>query len=610
MTEKKRDWFILTLLIFLCVVVYGRCVTFDHTLYDDPQIIFENEHVQAGLTWESIQWAFMEPNFGLYMALPTLTFLVDRELFGDWTGGYHLTTLVWHILCVISFYWVMRRLTGLFTPIVLASFLVAVHPIQSMTVNWIPARNEILPPLFMLWSIYFYQRGTLQVEVSLRKKKLLFYGISLFFMFLGLLSKQGIVLLPAILLLLDYWPLNRIALRLDAPGETFRRMGVLIVEKIPWFLLSYVGVHLALYGKTDFAYKEEELVFSFVNIGFSLTGYMRYIYHLVYPENYTMAYMVLRWTPAWWMVLGSASVLILITAAALSLVWRLPWVIVCWGWFVCLMLPVSGLIRYADESIALRYLYAPGMGFHLFIALGLYSLIRYIFPLTEVTPTLRPGTDKKGQGKKPPKEKVFSRDVHPLFWGIAIVLIAASSAQAYRQSGFWRSGETLAQRALVVAKGKNTIAHNHLASYKEEQGLHNQALAHAKATFELEPDRNSWRANYAVMLARHERFAECLEISKPFLKDEPDSIVANNLVGLSFTGMGRYEKAMPYLEKAVSIEPRYVPAQYNLGICLEQLGHLEEALEHYDAALAEQPDHDGSRLRSAHVRRLLERSEK
>ena len=111
-----------------------------------------------------------------------------------------------------------------------------------------------------------------------------------------------------------------------------------------------------------------------------------------------MAYMVLKWTPAWWMVLGSALTLALIFATVLSQVWRFPWMIICWGWFFCLLLPVSGLVRYADESIAMRYLYASGMGFHLFVGFGLYSLIRYMLPVAETKLTHPPSSViKKGR---------------------------------------------------------------------------------------------------------------------------------------------------------------------------------------------------------------------
>jgi tetratricopeptide (TPR) repeat protein len=263
--------------------------------------------------------------------------------------------------------------------------------------------------------------------------------------------------------------------------------------------------------------------------------------------------------------------------------------IICWGWFFCLLLPVSGLVRYADESIALRYLYASGMGFHLFVGFGLYSLIRYMLPVAETKKTHPPSSGKKKGRKKDGKTKRATGDVHPLFWGITIVLVVASSAQAYRQSGFWRTGETLAERALIVTKGKNTIAHNHLSNIRSEQGLHNQALSHAVRTLELEPDRPIWQANYVRTLMNLFRYEESLELAKQLLEKHPASPVAMNLYGGSLTGLMRFEEAIPYLEQALDKEPRYVPALYNLGLCYEYLDRPEEAKAIYERALKVQP---------------------
>ncbi len=413
--KLSRDALVLFSLALLCVVVYGRCLTFEHTLYDDPKIIFENEHVMAGLTWDSIRWAILNPNFGLYMPLPTLTFMLDRELFGDWDGGYHGMTLLWHILCVCLFYWVLRRLTGNFAAVLVAAALVAVHPVQAMTVNWISARNEIMPAVFMLLSVEMYRRygemgggkdikdlkdikdgmggiGVRGQGAGTRKEhcgagvsssafggRLAFYVLSVGCMFLGIMSKQGIVMLPVVLLLLDYWPLGRIEISFRAFGTTLRRAVVLVLEKLPWFALSGLGAIFAVYGKRDFgAFQGETLLSPVQNIGFVVTAFARYLFHIIYPERYIMAYSAAGWDPAWWMIGGTAVLLFGITALALTQLWKRPWVIVFWGWFVCFLLPVSGLVRYAAESIALRYLYAPGMGLYLLAGFGLWEVTRVI----------------------------------------------------------------------------------------------------------------------------------------------------------------------------------------------------------------------------------------
>ena len=591
----SRDVWVMAALALLCIVVYGRCMTFEHVLYDDPSIIFENEQVMAGLTWDSIQWAITKPNFGLYMPLPTLTFLLDRELFGDWAGGYHGMTLLWHILCVCLFYWVMRRLTGNFPAVVVAAALVAVHPVQAMTVNWISARNEIMPAVFMLLSVEMYRRyGEFRIQNSELRignsefiRAALFYGVSVGCMFLGIMSKQGIVMLPVVLLLLDYWPLGRIEISFNAFGTTLRRATVLVLEKLPWFAVSGLGAFFAYYGKKDFgAFEGEMLLSPLQNIGFALTAFTRYLYHIVYPERYIMAYSAAGWDPAWWMIGGAALLLFALTALALWQLWRRPWLIVFWGWFVCFLLPVSGLVRYAAESIALRYLYAPGMGLYLLAGFGLWEVARIngdSHPLSSLKTAL--------VNKHKPDKGMIIGDCPRLFWIITAILVLVSAGLAFRQSGFWKDSETLAQRALVVKDGRNAMAHNHLGVIRNRQGLRKQGFAHLAKCLELEPERNVWKTNYATALNQLGRYAETLEVVKPMLDQQPDSVVLLNLYGGALTGLLRFEEAKPHLERAIEIEPRHVPSLYNYGLCLQHTGRKDEARDYFERALAVQPTH-------------------
>ena len=435
---------------------------------------------------------------------------------GDWAGVSY--DLLWHILCVCLFYGVMRRLTGNFPVLAAAG---GGHPVQAMTVNWISARNEIMPAVFMLLSVEMYRRRC-QLRITnyeLRmgnapfRKALAFYFLSVGCMFLGIMSKQGIVMLPVVLLLLDYWPLGRIEISFRAFGVTLRRAAVLILEKAPWFAVSGLGMFFAYYGKNDFgAFEGETLLSPVQNIGFALTAFARYLFHMVYPERYIMAYSAAGWDPAWWVIAGAAVVLFAITALALWQLWRRPWMIVFWGWFVCFLLPVSGLVRYAAESIALRYLYAPGMGLYLLAGFGLYGLGRDCPKRAQRDGTVpaalkraqRDGTvpaapgqtksDKVGQ-RRTKSDSVGQGEITGLFWAITAVLVIVSSGLAFRQSGFWKNSETLAQRALRVTDGQNAMAHNHLGVIRNRQGMRQQGFAHLQKCMELEPERNVWRAN-------------------------------------------------------------------------------------------------------------------
>ncbi len=592
--QTLRDTWALLALVGLCLIVYGRCVTFEHTLYDDPQIIFDNPHVMSGLSFESVRWALLNPNFGLYMPLPTLTFMLDRNLFGDWEGGYHGMTLFWHILCICTFFLVMRRLTGNFAAVFTAALLAAIHPVQAMTVNWISARNEIMPTFFMLLSVEMYRRwrtgnaddaerlqeacGTVGGALRPAPTALL----SLFFMFLGLMSKQGIVALPVVLLLLDYWPLGRIELLARQPWRTVRRAAVLIIEKLPWFALSGLGVYFAFYGKLDFgAFEGERLTSPIENIGFACTTYARYLGHLLYPERYIMAYSAAGSGPAWWFIAFSALLLAAVTALATLQLWKRPWLMVWWGWFVFLLLPVSGLVRYAAESIALRYLYAPGMGLYLLVGFGLCALA-----------CRNQDSNDSNTPKTPPC----------WFWVVVALLTLVSAALCYRQSGFWRNAESLARRALVVTQGTNAMAHNHLAILYDRAGRKDLAFAHSRAAFEQEPERNTWKINYAIALNRRQRFAETLDIVAPILEEQPDRPLLLNLYGGALLGLTRLEEALPHLALAVEIEPDHVPSRFNLAWCLYQLERHSEARAHVEHALTIQPTHRNAQKLLAAIR--------
>jgi tetratricopeptide (TPR) repeat protein len=318
------------------------------------------------------------------------------------------------------------------------------------------------------------------------------------------------------------------------------------------------------------------------------------------------------------MIGGSALLLFTLTALALWQLWRRPWIIVCWGWFVCFLLPVSGLVRYAAESIALRYLYAPGMGLYLLAGFGLYELTRRIGRIHGDSHPLSSPKKYAASNRKPDKGVIMgitgdSRPLLPLqkrlgnitqpdtgviigdcprlFWTVTAALVMVSSGLAFRQSGFWKDSETLAQRALAVTSGQNAMAHIHLGVIRNRQGLRQQGFAHLQKCMELEPERNMWRANYATALNQLGRYNETLTVVKPILDQQPDSVVLLNLYGGALTGLLRFEEAMTYLERALTIEPRHVPSLYNYGVCLQHTGRKDEARDYFERALEVQPTH-------------------
>jgi protein O-mannosyl-transferase len=563
---SKREIMAVIFIITLGGIVYGRCVTYDYVLYDDPNIIFQNPNVATGLIPENIIWAFTNPNFGLYMPLPTLTFMLDSTIFGKWAGGFHLVTLAWHILCSCTLFIVFFRLWGNLAIALVTALIFMVHPVQAMTVNWISARNEIMPAFFALLSIEGYRQFALE-----RSWKA--FAASLLFMFLGLLSKQGIVLLPVIFLLLDYWPLRRINLDFASPKSSVKSSIHLAIEKIPWFMLSGAGIFLAFFGKMQFRILDKNNLMSPIeNLGFAFTAYIRYLFHLIYPVNYLTAYSTATEWLTLWMSMGAFVALITITLLVILFYRRKPYLIVGWVWFVLLLLPVSGLVRYNSETIALRYLYAPAIGLYFLMVFLVYDFFR------QGSADLH-ADDQKELGT-------------PLgFKVIASILITILSVICFWQSGFWKNSEVLAQRALVVTNNTNAIAHNHLAEIRIRQGLVRQAEVHMRKAMELEPKLKTYTYNYAVLLMRRQRYTEALELLAPIVEESGHLASITSQYGAALLALNRLDEAQEYLEKAVGIDPNFVPALFNLAFCYYKKDEPDKAIKHLSHVLELQPDH-------------------
>lgn len=562
----QREIMAVLVIIAVGVVVYGRCVTYDYVLYDDPNVIFQNPRVLNGPTPANIFWAFTNPNFGLYHPLPTISYMIDRMFFRDWTGGYHAVTLFWHLLCASTLFIVLLRLFGNYAVALVTALLFAVHPVQAMTVNWIVARNEIMVTFFMLLCIEFYRQYVLKRDVRSRI-------FSLLFMVLAMMCKQGIVLLPAVLLILDYWPLRRIQLDFKNIPETLKTGVMLSIEKIPWVAVSGIGIFFAFFGKMQFNILDKNSLMSPLdNFGFAFTAYIRYLFYLIYPVNYVTAYSTeTEWLTVW-MAAGAFVILITITALALAFYKRRPYFLLGWTWFVLLMLPVSGLVRYNSESIALRYLYAPVIGLCLLVAFALLDVF----------------TREKEHGNS------FDASNMPVPLGykaVSAMFVVLLAVICFWQSGFWKNSEILAQRALAVTNNTNAIAHNHLAEISLRRGLLQQAEVHMRRAMELEPKIKAYTYNYAVLLMRQKRYQEALELLAPIVEESGHLASITSQYGAALLALERLDEAQEYLEKAVQIEPDFVPALFNLAFCYFKKNEPDKAVKYLNRVLELQPDH-------------------
>ena len=218
--KRVRLGFIIAfLMVLLATAAYSRVRDFPFVDFDDPEYVLDNDHVRMGVTGESIRWAFTASTdvTSYWVPLTWLTFLLDYEIYGPNPGGYHVTNLLLHLINAWLLFHVLSTISRYPSRSAFVAFLFLLHPLHVESVAWVTERKDVLSMFFMMLTLWCYAR-------YVRQQHLYRYLSVLFFFILGLMSKPMLITLPFVLLLLDYWPLERIRLSLDGnPSVTIPR---------------------------------------------------------------------------------------------------------------------------------------------------------------------------------------------------------------------------------------------------------------------------------------------------------------------------------------------------------------------------------------------------
>ncbi|MGB8225951.1 MAG: glycosyltransferase family 39 protein, partial [Sedimentisphaerales bacterium] len=218
---KYRSFWICAALTFGIIAVFYRVHSFEFVNYDDPVYVCTNSNIQAGFTLKAIKWALTTGHTGYWHSLTWLSLMLDYQFFKGWAGGYHIVNVLFHILNTLILFYVLMRMTGAVWPSAFVAAAFALHPLHVESVAWVSERKDVLSTFFWLLTMWAYVRYTVQPKIGRYLLVVLFFA-------LGLMSKPMLVTLPFVLLLLDYWPLERF--------DTKRPL-TLLIEKIPLFVM-------------------------------------------------------------------------------------------------------------------------------------------------------------------------------------------------------------------------------------------------------------------------------------------------------------------------------------------------------------------------------------
>jgi len=564
------------LLIVATLGVFWQVRSHDFLNYDDDVYVSENSQVQEGFTRKSVIWAFTSGYASNWHPLTWLSHMLDCQLFGLNPGGHHLTNLMLHLANTLLLFLLLNRMTSSLYRSALVAALFALHPLHVESVAWVAERKDVLSTLFWMLTMWTY---LLYVE----HPRLWRYLLTLVVFTLGLMAKPMLVTLPCVLLLLDYWPLDRLALRQpedsinsgaqkglsSSPQRSFLLR--LFWEKVPFFVLAAVSSAVTfLVQQSSGAVKSVESFPLSIRIANGLVSYVSYIYKMIWPQHLAVFYPHQGSSLPMWLA-GAAGLLLLgISVAVMRAGRRHPYLAVGWLWYLGTLVPVIGLVQVGLQEMADRYTYVPLIGLFIMIAWGIPELTR---------------------GWR------YGRVVLRMAAGS---LLAVLMVCTWMQLRHWRNNETLFKHALNTT-ANNFLAHDSLGNTLAQQGKIGEAIDHYSAALRIKPDYMNSHTNLGIALLQRGDVEQAITHFSAVLRYQSDSPEAHNNLGLAVARQGYVDRAIDHYFTAIRLKPDYPQAHNNLGNALASQGKFDQAISHYSEALRIKPEDAGAHSNLANV---------
>ena len=547
------------LLVFITVLVYWPVRHAEFIVFDDPDYIANNSHVQAGLTWAGVKWAFTTWSASNWHPLTWLSLMLDTSLFGASADTAHLVNILFHAANVALLFLLLFRATNKLWPAAFVAALFAWHPLHVESVAWVSERKDVLSTFFGLLSLLAYVRYVEKSKDEYSNFKA-GYAWAILFFALGLLAKPMLVTLPFVMLLLDFWPLERFQSHFTNRPDTQHatRNTSLLFEKVPFFILSAGSCIITFFaqrGEAVMSFEQRPLGLRLAN---AAVAYIVYLAKTVWPVNLAVIYPLPHEFPPW-QVIAAVLLLAAITVFSWSMRRNAPYLLVGWLWFLGTLVPVIGIVQVGGQALADRYTYIPLIG--IFIAIAWRAV------------------DLKAR---------FRVDTAFASATAGVVLVAFAFATE-RQLTFWENSEKLFRHALDITKA-NGIAHVNLGVALEQQHRREEALGEYRKALEFGPGLFQAHNNLANVLAEMGDRDDAAREYEEALRLNPNAATAHLNFGRLLSDMGQFDAAMREYNKAERLAPDDYRLQYQTGKTLLRHGDGAEAVKHLRAAVQMYPN--------------------
>ena len=561
-SSDRQKLIVYIVLTVVTLAVFWQVNQYDFINFDDQVYVTENTHIQSGITLDGFRWAFSTKYLGLWNPLVWLSLMFDYQLHGLNAGGYHLTNLILHIMSALLLFWLFNRMTGAIWKSAFVAALFALHPLHVESVAWIAERKDVLSAFFWMLTLCLYVYYT-------EKPVIRRYLLVLFCFACALMSKPMVITLPIVMILLDYWPLDRLQSRkivtnmpevMSVPTNKGKKKnkfkkealkknispphvqklsepriaGIIplwqLWEKIPFFILSIVIVIITFYTSNtpDILDNPGSKLIPFISrLANAPVAFVTYLEKTFWPHDMAVFYPFPSQIPAW-QVIGASLLILVISIAVIVMIKRLPYLFTGWMWFGITIAPVIGIIQVSISTpyaMADRYHYLPSIGLAVMMAWGIPALIK--------------------------SEEIRKKILFPG----GIIFLAIMSFLSWNQCGYWKNSIILSSHTLNVTDN-NWLAYHSRGDAYYILGNYRQAIEDYSREIEIIP-------NYAAAYLSR---------------------------GDAYYVLGNYRQAVKDYGRVIEIKPGYADAYNNRGDAYKGLGNYRQAVEDYGRAIEIKPD--------------------
>ena len=585
------------LLILATLALYNPVAHAPFLNLDDDIYITQNPEVRSGLNWHSISWAFTTTTATNWHPLTWLSHELDCQLFGLNPAGPHLVNVLLHAINAAILFLLLAAATGMLWRSLMVAALFALHPINVESVAWIAERKNVLSMLFFLLALAAYgwyakKQDAQKQDVpkqdapkqdahnpATRNQALCGYLTVTVLYALALMAKPQVITFPFALLLLDYWPLQRMpAIKLKT----------LILEKIPWFALSAASAVITMKAQST---ARHEGIPAWMHLANAALAYAKYLEKTFWPANLAPLYPhpggAINTHAAAFSAAGVLAV------SLLALIFReRRYLFTGWFWFLGTMVPMIGLVQVGVQSMADRYAYIPALGIFVIVCWGIPDLLesrsaKSKAKLPDTVVETRPASSLSPAKTNP----VVSKSLSITLAAASLIILSSLAVALHRQVNYWTDNLTLWQHTLDVTQN-NFIAEDNVATALLAKGRTDEAVQYFRRAQAIRPADPISKLNIASYEQQHgdnrgaiQGYDQVMQLtgSAPLLA------LAHTNRGFAYLALNEQDNARQDFEAALAQQPESPSAYLGLGMLARRTGNMAEAARNLERSAELQP---------------------